>query len=140
VVRVRAWVDRGAPLVGVPDRNGVIPDPGAAIYTEFRSAAQTATFADELVGAFRPMFYPAVNEGNQEDDHGSFGSPDALFLRALLSAGPPVPGAGAPAGLLPVSRNYFIDVGTGTPHGRAEILVGALDAAIATLATRVGTA
>jgi len=27
-------------------------------------------------------------EGDQEDDHGSFGSPDALFLRALLAAGP----------------------------------------------------
>src|SRR5207249_1912648 len=50
VARVRAWVDAGAPLVGVPDRNGVIPSPGAAIYTAFRAAAQTAVFADDLGG------------------------------------------------------------------------------------------
>ena len=29
------------------------------------------------------MFYPELNQGDQEDDHGSFGTPDALFLRAL---------------------------------------------------------
>ena len=57
------------------------------------------------------MFYPALNEGDQEDDHGSLTSPDALFLRALLAAGA-VPGAPAPSGLLPVSRNYFDDVTT----------------------------
>ncbi|HYY05837.1 MAG TPA: penicillin acylase family protein, partial [Candidatus Limnocylindria bacterium] len=137
VARVRAWVDGGAPLVGVPDRSGVIPDPGAAIYTEFRTRAQTATFADELAGALRPMFYPATNEGDQEDDHGSFGSPDALFLRALLAAGP-VAGAALPPGFLPPSRNYFDDVVSGTPHTRAELLRSALEDALAALAARFG--
>jgi penicillin G amidase len=139
VARVRAWVDAGAPLVGVPDRNGVIPDTGAAIYTEFRTAAQTAVFADELGSAFRGMFYPALNEGNQEDDHGSFTSPDALFLRVLHSAGP-VAGAPPPPGLLPPSRSYFDDAMSGTPHTRTEVLLAALDSALATLATRFGTA
>jgi hypothetical protein len=76
--------------------------------------------------------------GDQEDDHGSFGTPDALFLRVLLSSGP-VPGAPMPPGVLPVSRNYFDDVRTGASHGRAEVLVAALRDALATLATRFGT-
>ena len=139
VARVRAWVDAGAPLVGVPDGNGVIPDPGAAIYTEFRTVAQTAVFADDLGSAYRGMDYPAVNDGNQEDDHGSFGSPDALFLRALFAAAP-LPGTPAPAGLLPVSRRYFDDAASGTAHTRAEVLRSALDTAIANLTARFATA
>jgi len=139
VARVQSWVAAGASLVAVPDRTGVIPDPGAAIYTEFRTAAQSMTFADELGTGFRAMFYPAEDAGNQEDDHGSFGSPDALFLRVLFAAGP-VPGAVAPAGLLPVSRDYFADVTSGTPHTRAEVLRAALDTALTTLTTNFGTA
>ena len=84
------------------------------------------------------MDYPTLDEGNQEDDHGSLGSPDALFLRALFAAGP-VPGAPAPAGLLPVSRSYFDDVGTGTTRTRSEVLRAALQTALATLAARFGT-
>jgi hypothetical protein len=96
---VRAWVDAGAPLVAEPDRSGTIPYPGAAIYREFRTAAQQ-TFADELGSAFRGMLYPATNEGNREDDHGSLNSPDALFLRALFSAG----AAGSPAAVAELFR------------------------------------
>src|SRR5262245_53612948 len=139
VSRVRAWVDAGAPLVGVPDRSGFIPDPGAAIYTEFRSVAQKTLFADELGSGLRNMFYPARNDGNQEDDHGSLNSPDALFLRVLFSGGA-VPGAPVPPGLLPVSRNYFDDVGTGTHHTRAEFLVAALGTALDNLTAGFGTA
>jgi penicillin amidase len=135
VARMRSWVTAGASLEAA---GGVIPDPGAAIYTEFRTAAQAAVLADELGSAFHGMFYPARNVGNQEDDHGSFGSPDALFLRVLLSAGP-VPGVPAPPGLLRVSRNYFDDVSTRTPHTRAAVLVGALRTALTTLAARFGT-
>jgi len=138
VARVREWTDAGASLVAVPDRSGVIPSPGAAIYTEFRSAAQSAVFADDLGGVYRGMFYPALDEGNQEDDHGSFGSPDALFLRVLFAAGP-VAGAVPPPGLLPVSRDYFADAASGTPHSRGEVLRAALASALATLAARFGT-
>jgi penicillin amidase len=130
VARMRAWVDAGASLEPVGD---VVPDPGAALYTEFRTAAQTAVLAQALGSAFRPMFYPAVNAGNQEDDHGSFNSPDALFLRALFSAGP-VPVATAPPGLLPTSRDYF------APGTRTTVLIGALEAAVATLTARFATA
>ena len=139
VGRVRDWVDGGASLVAVPDAFGVVPEPGAAIYRAFRTAAQTAVFADDLGGAgFRGMDYPDLLEGNQEDDHGSFGTPDALFLRALVAAGP-VAGGPATPGILPVSRNYFADASSGTPHTRAEVLVAALRAGLDALTARFGT-
>ncbi|HXH28092.1 MAG TPA: penicillin acylase family protein, partial [Candidatus Polarisedimenticolia bacterium] len=124
---------------GVPDGHGVVPAPGAAIYTAFRTQAQVAVFGDELGGALRTMYFPDVLDGDQEDDHGSFGTPDALFLRVLVAAGP-VAGASVPDGVLPPSRDYFVDVETGIPHSRAEVLVGALRAALANLAVRFGTA
>jgi penicillin amidase len=134
---VRAWVDAGAPLVA--DQSGVVPYPGAAIYRAWRAAAQEAVLGDELGSALRTMDYPAVLEGDQEDDHGSLGSPDALFLRILFAAGP-VPGATPPPGLLPVSRDWLVDVTTGTPHSRQDALAGALATAVAALAARFGTA
>jgi len=138
VARVRSWVDAGASLAAVPDGHGVVPDPGAAIYTAFRAAAQSAIFDDELGDAAHTMYFPDVLVGDQEDDHGSFGTADALFLRVLLSAGA-VAGAQAPAGTLPVSRDYFMDVRTGTSRTRAEVLTGALRSALDSLATRFGT-
>jgi len=138
VAHVRAWVDAGASLAAVPDGHGVVPDPGAAIYTAFRAAAQIAIFADELGSAMHTMYFPDVLVGDQEDDHGSFGTPDALFLRVLLAAGP-VPGGPAPDGVLPVSRDYFTDVATRAAHTRAEVLTAALRDALATLAARFGT-
>src|SRR5262249_26941079 len=39
VGRVRTWVDAGASLAATPDGHGVVPLPGAAIYTAFRTAA-----------------------------------------------------------------------------------------------------
>jgi len=139
VARVRAWVDAGAALVATQGSGGVIPDPGAAIYTEFRAAAQTLTFADELGAEFRAMSYPSDNMGDNEDDHGSFGSPDALFLRALFY-GVPAPHAPVPSGFLPVSRNYFDDVTSGTAHSRPEILQAALQTALDRLTAQFGTA
>ena len=138
VGRVRSWVDAGASLAAVPDGHGVVPDPGAAIYTAFRAAAQSAIFDDELGDAAHTMYFPDVLVGDQEDDHGSFGTADALFLRVLLSAGA-VAGAQAPAGTLPVSRDYFMDARTGTSHTRAEVLTGALRSALDGLATRFAT-
>src|SRR5262245_8622737 len=138
VGRVRTWVDAGASLVATPAAHGVVPRPGAAIYTAFRTVAQTAIFGDELGSALRTMYFPAVLVGDQEDDHGSFGTPDALFLRVLLAAGP-VAGGPPADGVLPVSRDYFADVATGTSHTRADVLAGALRAALASLAARFGT-
>ncbi|HJQ85749.1 MAG TPA: penicillin acylase family protein [Candidatus Binatia bacterium] len=141
VGEIGSWIDSGASLAAVDlaGRGRVIPYPGAAIYTAFRTAAQTAVFADDLGSAFNGMSYPAVNEGDQEDDHGSLGSPDALFLRALFAAGP-VTGAPVPSGLLPVSRDYFADASTGTPHARRDVLLGALAAALDALTAQFGTA
>ena len=51
----------------------------------------------------------------------------------------PAAGAAVPAGVLPVSRDYFADVTTGTPQTRAGVLSDALRSALATLATRFGT-
>jgi penicillin amidase len=136
--RVRAWVDAGASVAGVPDGHGVVPEPGAAIYTAFRAAAQTSTFTDELQSSMRAMYFPDLLVGDQEDDHGSFGTPDALFLRALIGAGP-VAGGPPADGVLPVSRDYFADVASGMPHTRADILVQSLRSALGTLTTRFGT-
>src|SRR5262249_361969 len=135
--RVREWVDAGASIAAVPDGHGVVRDPGAAIFTAFRPAAQTAIFADELQGSLRTMYFPDLLVGDQEDDHGSFGTPDALFLRVLLSAGPVANGIGID-GVLPVSRDYFADAGP--PHTRAEGLVAARRTAVGALTTRFGAA
>ena len=136
---IDAWVAAGAPLVATPDGNGTIPYPGAAIYREFRTALQDATFDDELGAAARAMNYPAVNVGDDEDDHGSLFSPDAVMLRLLYREGA-VDGAPLPPDLLPVSRNYFEDVAHPGPRSRADALVAALGSAVATLTTRFGTA
>jgi penicillin amidase len=136
--RVRAWVDGGASLAGVPDGHGVVSDPGAAIYTAFRTAAQTAIFADELTTSLHAMDFPDVLVGDQEDDHGSFGTPDALFLRVLLGAGA-VAGGPPPDGVLPASRDYFVDVATATRHTRTDVLVQALRTALDGLTARFGT-
>jgi penicillin amidase len=132
VGHVRTWVDAGASLVAVPDAFGVIPEPGAAIYTAFRTAAQTAVFGDDLIGVGRDMYFPDVLVGDQEDDHGAFGTADALFLRVLVTAGP-VANAPLTTGVLPVSRDYF------APQTRADVLADALRTALAALASRFGT-
>jgi len=123
---IDAWVAAGAPLVA---RDGALPYPGAALYRAFRTVAQRAVFADELGGDVHEMFYPLVNEGNQEDDHGSYGTPDALFYRALQGA----------SAAVPLSRDYFRNVATGASPGRDEALVAALRDAIAELAARFGS-
>jgi penicillin amidase len=139
VANVRAWVDAGAPLVATPGAGGTIPYPGAAIYRAFRAAVQEATFGDELGMRARAMNYPARNMGDNEDDHGSLFSPDALFLRALFASGP-VAGAPVPAVLLGVSRNYFDDVVAQASHTRAAVLAAALQTAVADSTVRFATA
>jgi penicillin amidase len=123
---IEEWVADGAPLVAVGDK---LPDPGAALYREFRTRVQRSTFADELGGALREMFYPQTNVGNQEDDHGSYGTPDALFYRALLGD----------AAAVPLSRDYFRNLQTGEAPGRDAVLVDALRDALEALAARFST-
>jgi hypothetical protein len=123
---IGAWVDAGAPLVAV---GPTLPHPGATLYRAFRTHAQVQIFGDELGTANREMFYPLVNEGNQEDDHGAFDTPDALFHRALQGAG----------AALPLSRDYFRNVATNETPGRDGALVAALRTALATVAARFGS-
>ena len=106
-----------------------LPHPGAAIYREFRTQAQRLVFTDELGPWLHEMFYPLLNEGNQEDDHGSYATPDALFYRALQG----------PAAAVPLSRDYFRNVDTGAAPSRDEVLVDALRAACTALGARFGT-
>jgi hypothetical protein len=120
---IEAWVADGAPLVAV---GATLPHPGVTLYRSFRSAAQQQVFADELAGNQLVMFYPLVNEANQEDDHGSYGTPDALFYRALQGA----------AAATPLSRDYFRNLATGESPGRDGALVHALRAALTALEAR----
>src|SRR5436189_188597 len=73
-----SWVVRGAPLVSVTSANGtdrVIPYPGAAIYTDFRTAAPTRWPMPELLETYRglgligPVFGQTVME---RENRGSF--------------------------------------------------------------------
>ena len=124
--RIEAWLADGAPLIAVGD---TLPHPGATLYREFRTEVQRLVFADELGGWLHEMYYPLLNEGNQEDDHGSYGTPDALFYRALQG----------PSATVPLSRDYFHNVDTGVASSRDEVLVAALRGALATLGARFGT-
>lgn len=122
---IDAWLADGAPLVAVGD---TLPHPGATLYREFRTEVQRLVFADELGGWAHEMFYPLLNEGNQEDDHGSYGTPDALFYRALQG----------PSATVPLSRDYFRNVDTGVASSRDEVLVAALRGAVGALSARFG--
>jgi len=123
---IDAWVADGAPLIAVGD---TLPHPGVTIYREFRTEVQRQVFGDELGANLRELFYPLLNEGNQEDDHGSWDTPDALFYRALQGV----------SATIPLSRDYFHNVLTGATPTRDEALVDALRSALTTLGTRFGT-
>jgi hypothetical protein len=86
-------------------------------------------FADELGDHRRGLYYFQQATLTNWDDSSLIFTPDALFLRALEG----------PAAALPPSRDYFVDLATGTSPGPAAVLVAALRAALDALTERYGT-
>lgn len=126
---MKQWSDEGGPLL----RHGsdaTYRAPGVAIFREWRSLLQHTLLDDELGADNRNMDLPAVIEGSNEDDHGSYLTPDSVLYHVLTYA-PEMqdPGLPAPTTLTP-SRNYC------APQTCAQVLVSTLTQAVAALTTR----
>lgn len=133
---MRQWSDAGGPLL----RNGTDPAyrfPGVAIYREWRDLLQRTLLDDELGSYNRGMDFPAVIDGSNEDDHGSYLTPDSVLYHVLTHA-PELAGPGVPpATALAPSRDYCDD---SAPHTCAELLVSTLAKALAALTDEFGSA
>lgn len=136
IALLRAWVDAGAPLLR-PAGKDTYDFPGIAIYRDWRSRLQSNTFNDDLGGAAIGLDYPSVIEGNMEDDHGGFLTPDGLLYHVLTHA-PELDGA-APQTTLTPSRNYCDRTSTSEAETCAELLVSTLTETIGALAARFGS-
>jgi penicillin amidase len=100
---MKTWSDAGGPLL----RHGsdaTYRDPGIAIYRDWRNRLQHALLDDELGSYNRSMDLPPVIEGSNEDDHGSYLSPDSVLYHVLTHA-PELAGV-EPATALAPSRDY----------------------------------
>jgi penicillin G amidase len=131
-LKMLAWSDAGGPLL----RHGSdasYRDPGIAIYREWRKALQHTLLDDELGDANRSMDMPPVIDGSNEDDHGSYLTPDSLLYHVLTHA-PELQGAGVPppTALVP-SRDYCDDAAHDTC---ASLLVATLTKAVSALTER----
>jgi acyl-homoserine lactone acylase PvdQ len=126
---MKQWSDAGGPLLRTGS-GGTYRFPGVAIYRDWRDRLQHTLLDDELGTDNRGMDFPAVIDGSNEDDHGSYLSPDSLLYHILTHApelaGPGVP---PPTTLVP-SRDYCAG------SSCAQILVSTLTQSIAALTAR----
>jgi penicillin amidase len=130
-MKMLEWSEAGGPLL----RTGSEPtyrSPGVAIYRAWRDRLQRSLLDDELGSANRGMDYPAVIDGSNEDDHGSYLTPDSLLYHVLTHA--PELGGVAPTTTLAPSRDYC------APQSCAEVLVSTLVQTVSALTTRFETA
>ncbi|MFY9585909.1 MAG: penicillin acylase family protein [Actinomycetota bacterium] len=127
---MKTWSAAGGPLL----RHGSDPtyrDPGIAIYRDWRNRLQHALLDDELGSYNRGMDFPPVIEGSNEDDHGSYLSPDSVLYHVLTHA-PELAGV-EPATALSPSRDYCAG------STCAAILVSTLAQSVTALAERFGS-
>jgi penicillin amidase len=129
---MKQWSDAGGPLLR-PGTSSVYSFPGIAIYRAWRDALQHSVLDDELGAYNRGMDYPLVLEGDNEDDHGSYLTPDSLLYHILTHA-PELAGV-EPTTTLAPSRNYC----AGSPSC-AAILVSTLSSTVTALTSRFKTA
>jgi penicillin G amidase len=125
------WSDAGAPLL----RHGsdaAYPFAGVAIYRAWRNRLQDTLLGDELNPYNRNMDFPAVIGGSNEDDHGSYLTPDSVLYHVLTHA-PELAGAGVPA---PTTVTPSRDYCNGSC---ADVLVSTLTQTVAALTARFGS-
>ncbi len=126
-----SWSDAGGPLL----RHGsdaTYGDPGVAIYRDWRNRLQHTLLQDELGPYNRGMDFPPVIEGSNEDDHGSYLTPDSVLYHVLTHA-PELAGV-EPATTLAPSRDYCAG------STCASLLVSTLTQSVAALAEQFGSA
>jgi hypothetical protein len=138
IALLRTWVDAGAPLLG--PKGGRYPFPGVAIYREWRQQVNRRIFADDLGPAWNGLDYPPLIEGNMEDDHGSYLTPDSVLYHVLThDPDGDLDGVAPPTALDP-SRSYCQTVGAApAPHACARALIDALADTVAALGARFGS-
>lgn len=130
-LRMQEWSAAGGPLLRTGDEE-TYRAPGVAIYRAWRDLLQHTLLDEELGTAVRGMDYPAVIDGANEDDHGSYLTPDSLLYHILTHA-PEMAGVAAETTLAP-SRDYC------APQSCAEVLASTLTKTVAALTDRFGTA
>jgi hypothetical protein len=128
---MKQWSDAGGPLLRTGSQ-GTYRFPGVAIYREWRNRLQHTLLDDELGTFNRGMDYPAVIDGSNEDDHGSYLTPDSVLYHVLTHA-PELAGV-EPATALEPSRNYCAG------STCAAILVHTLTQSIAALTKQYSSA
>jgi len=134
-LNMKQWSDAGGPLLRT-GTGATYRFPGVAIYDDWRNRLQHTLLDDELGAANHGMDYPAVIEGDNEDDHGSYLTPDSVLYHVLTHA-PELAGV-EPATTLAPSLDYC---DTGTTHQTcAALLVATLQQSVAALTSRFGSA
>ncbi|MFA5890264.1 MAG: penicillin acylase family protein [Actinomycetota bacterium] len=127
--KMKQWSDDGAPLL----RSGseqTYRSPGVAIYREWRRRLQGGLLDGALGSYSRSMDFPLVIDSSNEDDHGSYLTPDSVLYHVLTHDSEfQVPGLPAPTTLTP-SRNYC------APQSCVELMVSTLAQTVAALKTR----
>ncbi|MCA1831750.1 MAG: penicillin acylase family protein [Actinomycetota bacterium] len=127
-LNMKQWSDGGAPLL----RNGSDESyraPGIAIYRAWRQRLQE-TLLDDVNPYNRNMDFPPFIDGSNEDDHGSYQTPDSVLYHILTHA-PELDGA-EPATTFAPSRDYC------APVSCAELLVSTLAQTVSALTSRFG--
>ena len=130
---MKGWSDAGGPLLRPAGKNAY-DFPGIALYRAWRTRLQHDLFDGVFGGANRSTDYPAVIDGNNEDDHGSFLTPDGLLYHVLTHA-PELAGVAAPTAIA-ASASYCSN---GSGPSCAEVLVTSLRETIDSLTNRFGS-
>jgi penicillin G amidase len=134
--QMKEWSDAGGPLLRTGSQ-AKYRFPGVAIYREWRNHLQHALLGDELGAYNHSMDYPALISGDNEDDHGSYLTPDSVLYHVLTHA-PELAGPGMPpATTLAPSRDYCDDA---AHHTCAALLVSTLAESVTSLTSRFQSA
>ena len=124
---MKDWSDAGAPLLR-PGTSSTYRFPGIAIWRDWRNRLQHALLDGPLGSYNHGMDYPAVIDSDNEDDHGSYLTPDS-FLYHVLTHDPDMAGV-EPVTTLGPSRDYC------APASCASLLATTLSQTVSALTGR----